>query len=46
MIRITAEKGITITSDEVQIFISELNEDDEFNDIKITAAKLSSIFGE
>ena len=45
MIGIAANKGVTLTSDEVQSFISEMNEDDEFDDIELTAAALSSIAG-
>ena len=45
MIGIAADKGVTLTSDEVQSFISEMNDDDEFDDIELTAAALSSIAG-
>ena len=45
MIGIAADKGVTLTSEEVQRFISEMNEDDEFDDIELTAAALSSIAG-
>ena len=45
MIAIASDKGVTLTSDEVQSFISEMNEDDEFDDIELTAAALSSISG-
>jgi hypothetical protein len=45
MIEIASEKGVTLSSDEVQSFISETNDDDEFDDIKLTAAALSSISG-
>ena len=45
MIAIAADKGVTLTSDEVQSFISEMNDDDEFDDIELTAAALSSISG-
>jgi len=45
MIGIAANKGVTLTSEEVQSFISELDEDDEFDDIELTAAALSSISG-
>ena len=45
MIGIASDKGVTLTSDEVQNFISEMNEDDEFDDIELTAATLSSISG-
>jgi len=45
MIGIAADKGVTLTSEEVQSFISEMDEDDEFDDIELTAAVLSSISG-
>ena len=45
MITIAADKGVTLTSDEVQSFISEMDEDDEFDDIELTAAALSSMAG-
>ena len=45
MIAIAADKGVTLTSDEVQSFINEMDEDDEFDDIELTAAALSSIAG-
>ena len=45
MIGIAADKGVTLTSDEVQSFIIEMNDDDEFDDIELTAAALSSIAG-
>ena len=45
MITIAADKGVTLTSEEVQSFISEMDEDDEFDDIELTAAALSSISG-
>ena len=45
MIAIAADKGVTLSSDEVQSFISEMNDDDEFDDIELTAAALSSIAG-
>ena len=45
MIGIAADKGVKLISNEVQNFISEMNEDDEFDDIELTAATLSSISG-
>ena len=45
MIAIAADKGVTLSSDEVQSFISEMDDDDEFDDIELTAAALSSISG-
>ena len=45
MITIASDKGVTLTSDEVQSFISQLDEDDEFEDIELSAAALISIAG-
>ena len=45
MITIASDKGVTLTSEEVQSFISEMDDDDEFDDIELTAAALSSISG-
>ena len=45
MISIATEQGITMTSDEVLGYLRELDDDDEFDDIELTAAALSSIAG-
>ena len=45
MISIAKEQGITMTSDEVLGYLRELDEDNEFDDIELTAAVLSSIAG-
>ena len=45
MISIATEQGITMTSDEVLGYLKELDDDDEFDDIELTAAALSSISG-
>ena len=45
MIAIATEQGIAITSDEVLSYLKELDNDDEFDDIELTAATLSSISG-
>ena len=45
MIAIAKEHGITMTSDEVMSYLKELDNDDEFDDIELTAATLSSISG-
>ena len=45
MITIASDKGVTLTSDEVQNFISQLDDDDEFEDIELSAAALISIAG-
>ena len=45
MIEIASKKEVTLTSDEVQSFISEMNDEDEFDDIELISAALSSISG-
>ena len=45
MISIAKEQGIAMTSDEVLGYLKELDDDDEFDDIELTAAALSSIAG-
>jgi len=45
MISIANEQGITMKSDEVLGYLKELDDDDEFDDIELTASVLSSISG-
>ena len=45
MIAIAKERDIAMTSDEVLSYLKELDNDDEFDDIELTAATLSSISG-
>ena len=45
MISIATDQGITMTSDEVLGYLKELDDDDEFDDIELTASVLSSISG-
>ena len=45
MISIAKEQDIAMTSDEVLSYLKELDNDDEFDDIELTAATLSSISG-
>ena len=45
MIAIAKEQDIAITSDEVLSYLKELDNDDEFDDIELNAATLSSISG-
>ena len=45
MISIAKEQGIAMTSDEVLGYLKELDDDDEFDDIELTASVLSSISG-
>jgi hypothetical protein len=45
MISIAANKGVTLTSDEVLGYLKELDDDDELDDIELTASVLTSISG-
>ena len=45
MISIAKEQDIAMTSDEVLSYLKELDNDDEFDDIELNAATLSSISG-
>ena len=39
------EKGFTFSAEEVQNYVRTMNENDEFDDIELTASVLSSISG-
>ena len=45
MVDIAAEKGVTLTVDEVKGFLKQMNEDDEFHDIELDAVALAAISG-
>ena len=45
MVEIAAEKGITVTTDEVRGFLRQMDEDDEFDDIELDAVALAAIAG-
>ena len=45
MVEIAAEKGMTVTSEEVRGFLRQMDDDDEFDDIALDAVALASIAG-
>ena len=45
MVELAAEKGVTLTTDEVRGFLKEMDEDDEFDDIELDAVALAAIAG-
>ena len=45
MVDIAAEKGVTLTVDEVKGFLKQMDEDDEFDDIELDAVALSAVAG-
>ena len=45
MVELAAEKGVTLTTEEVKGFLKQMDEDDEFDDIELDAAALAAIAG-
>ena len=45
MVELAAEKGVTLTVDEVKGFLKQLDEDDEFDDFELDAVALSAVAG-
>ena len=45
MVDIAAEKGVTLTVDEVKGFLKQMDEDSEFDDIELDAIALAAIAG-
>ncbi|QNI49071.1 hypothetical protein [Synechococcus sp. A15-60] len=45
MVEIAAEKGMTVTSEEVRGFLRQMDEDDEFDDFELDAVALAAIAG-
>jgi len=45
MVEIAAEKGVTLTVEEVKGFLKQMDEDDEFDDIELDAVALVAIAG-
>ena len=41
----SAEKGMTVTSDEVRGFLRQMDDDDEFDDFELDAVALAAIAG-
>ena len=45
MVDIAAEKGVTLTVDEVKGFLKQMDEEEEFDDIELDAVALAAIAG-
>ena len=45
MVDIAAEKGVTLTVDEVKGFLKQIDEESEFDDIELDAVALTAIAG-
>ena len=45
MVELAAEKGVTLTVDQVRTFLTQMNEESEFDDIELDAVALSAIAG-
>ena len=45
MVEIAADKGMTVTADEVGGFLRQMDEDDEFDDFELDAVALVAIAG-
>ena len=45
MVEIAAEKGVTLTVEEVKGFLKQMDEDDEFDDIELDIVALAAIAG-
>ena len=45
MVEIAAEKGMTVTSEQVRGFLRQMDDDDEFDDIGVDAVALAAIAG-
>ena len=45
MVEMAAAQGVTLTTDEVQGFLSQMDDDEEFDDIELDAVALAAIAG-
>ena len=45
MVEIAAEQGVTVTTEEVRCFLLQMDEDEEFEDIKLDAVALAAVAG-
>ena len=45
MVDIAAEKGVTLTVEEVKGFLKQMDEDDEFDDFELDIVALAAIAG-
>ena len=45
MVELAAEKGVTLTVDQVREFLKQMNEESEFDDIELDAVALAAVAG-
>ena len=45
MVELAAEKGVTLTVDQVRTFLTQMNEESEFDDIELDAVALAAVAG-
>ena len=45
MVELAAEKGVTLTVDQVRQFLQQMNEESEFDDIELEAVALAAVAG-
>ena len=45
MVELAAEKGVTLTAEEVKGFLREMDDEEEFDDIELDAIALTAIAG-
>ena len=45
MVELAAEKGVTLTAEEVKGFLKQMDDDEEFDDIELDAIALAAIAG-
>ena len=45
MVELAAEKGVTLTVDQVREFLQQMDEEEEFDDIELDAVALAAVAG-
>ena len=45
MVELAAEKGVTVTVDQVRQFLQQMDEEEEFDDIELDAVALAAVAG-
>ena len=45
MVELAAEKGVTLTVEQVRTFLQQMNEESEFDDIELEAVALAAVAG-
>ena len=45
MVELAAEQGVTLTVDQVRTFLTQMNEESEFDDIELDAVALAAVAG-